>query len=109
MAVLTVMDWDETEADYFSIVARMGVQGTPAEGIHLHIAGATDNGTGSGIRVVELWDDLAGFENFVNEILLPTAAEVGITTKPVYTSFPIANLFAPGLAAIEKLAQQFAG
>lgn len=36
MAVLIVMDWEESEADYFNIVSRMGVQGTPAKGIHLH-------------------------------------------------------------------------
>ncbi|MBW8804289.1 MAG: hypothetical protein JF587_10605 [Catenulisporales bacterium] len=99
------MDWDETEADYFGIVARMGVQGTPAKGIHLHVAGAAEGG----MRVVEIWDDLSGFEEFVREVLLPTAAEVGIATKPVYTSFTIGNLFAPGLEALEQVARQFAG
>ncbi len=105
MAVVIVMDWDETEADYFGIVARMGVQGTPAEGIHLHIAGAT----ATGMRIVELWNELAGFEGFVREVLLPTAEAVGISTKPVWAAFPIGNLFAPGIDEIEKLARAFAG
>ncbi|WP_194893736.1 hypothetical protein [Catenulispora pinisilvae] len=105
MAVLIVMDWDESEADYFGIVSRMGVQGTPAEGIHVHVAGPT----AGGVRIVELWDELAEFEAFVDGVLLPTAEAAGITTKPVYVSFPVANLFAPGLKEIEKLAQQFAG
>jgi hypothetical protein len=104
MTVLIVMDWEETEADYFGIVSRMGVRGTPAAGIHLHIAGPTTDG----MRVVELWDVLEAFEAFVRDVLLPTAVAAGITTKPVYTSFPVANLFAPGLEEIEKLAQRFA-
>lgn len=104
MTVAIVMDWEETEADYVRLVARMGVQGTPAEGIHLHVAGPT----ASGIRIVELWDELAGFEAFVRDVLLPTAEAAGIATKPTYASFPVANLFAPGLEALEKVAQGFA-
>ncbi|GAA2040732.1 hypothetical protein GCM10009839_48670 [Catenulispora yoronensis] len=105
MAVFIVMDWDETEADYFGIVSRMGVQGTPAEGIHLHLAGPA----AGGMRIVEVWDEAAGFEAFVRDVLLPTAAEAGIATKPVYTVVPIGNVFAPGLEVIEKLAREFAG
>jgi hypothetical protein len=104
MTVVIVMDWEETEADYFEIVSRMGVQGTPAEGIHLHVAGPTTHG----IRIVEVWEELAGFEAFVRGVLLPTAEAAGIATKPTYASFPVANLFAPGLEVLEKVAQRFA-
>jgi hypothetical protein len=105
MAVLIVMDWAETEADYGEIVARMGVQGAPADGIFLHVAAATP----TGIRIVELWDEPEGYERFVRERLLPTAKEAGVTTEPVYTVTEVMNLFGPKLDQIEKLAATFAG
>ncbi|MEV6767347.1 hypothetical protein AB0N05_01815 [Nocardia sp. NPDC051030] len=104
MAVLAVMDWEETKADYDAIIAEMGVTGKPAPGIALHVAGSTE----TGMRIIELWDDAAGFESFVTDTLLPTARAAGIVTTPTYTTIPILNLFAPRLDEVAKLAAGFA-
>lgn len=105
MAVLIVMDWaGNTKANYDEIVARMGVQGAPAEGIYLHVAAPTP----AGMRIVEVWEDLEGFEIFVREQLLPTAKAAGVTTQPEYTATAVVNFFTPTLDRLQKLAGSFA-
>src|SRR5579859_7571942 len=100
------MDWaGNTKADYDEIVARMGVQGAPADGIFLHVAAAT----AAGMRIVEVWDELEGFETFVRERLLPTAKDAGVSTEPEYTATAVANLFTPTLDRLQTLADSFAG
>lgn len=88
-----------TADEYNAIVAHMGVESQPAPGIYLHIAAPMEGG----IRVVELWDTKEGFENYINEQLLPTCAELGIQRETTTTLTQLHNLFAPRLEEILQI------
>lgn len=85
--------------EYNSIVARMDVERNPAAGIYLHIAAPMENG----IRVVELWDTKEGFEQYIQEQLIPACTALGIQKETTVSITPLYNLFAPRLQEIPQI------
>lgn len=97
MAVLAVLDIPGLRAEQYDVVlARMGVEQRPAPGIFIHLAAPA----GGGFRIIELWDDQAELERFLEERLFPAAAELGLTGRPTITVEPLHKVFAPRLDEI---------
>lgn len=92
MSFVAVMDIQGlTSEEYDAIIAKMGVERQPAEGIYLHAATSIEGG----VRVVELWDTKEGFEQYVEDQLVPTSAALGIERPTTVSITPLYNLFAP--------------
>ena len=90
MAVVTTLDIAGlTAEDYGHILDRIGVEKRPAGGIYQHIAHATDNG----YRIIEIWDDKAGFELFLKDTLFPAAQALKIQRAGV----PASGALVPGM------------
>ena len=70
MAVVTTLDIAGlTAEEYGRMLDKIGVEKRPAGGIYQHIAHATD----TGYRVIEIWDEKAGLERFLQDVMFPTA------------------------------------
>ena len=103
MAFVAVLDINElTIEEYDSIIASMGVESRPASGIYLHIAAPMEGG----LRIIELWDSKEGFEQFIQERMLPAAKALGIERQTSVTVTPLHNLFVPRLAEIPHLVKK---
>lgn len=79
-----------TLAQYDEVSQKMegNVGNDTPEGVHAHIAGATDGG----IRVIEVWDSAAQADRFDQESGLGEAMqEVGVP-EPTITEFEVHNL-----------------
>ncbi len=87
-----------TAAEYDAVVARMGVEREPAPGIYLHLATPLEGG--AGIRVIEMWDDPAGFQSFIETRMLPAAQALGLARETKVSVTPLHNVFAPRAAEI---------
>ena len=100
MTVVTTIDvYDMPNSEYRAVLDRMGVELRPEPGIYLHITAQTD----FGLRVIEIWDSQAGFEEFVQRRMLPALEGLGIDRKTEITIRPLHNLFAPCLAELPGL------
>jgi hypothetical protein len=70
MTVVTTLDIPGlTAGEYASILYRIGVEKQPRKGIYQPLAHATDDG----YRIIEIWDDKAGLELFLQDVLFPAA------------------------------------
>jgi hypothetical protein len=100
MTVVTTLDIAGlTAEDYGRILDRIGVEKRPAGGIYQHIAHATDNG----YRIIEIWDDKAGLEFFLQNTLFPAAQELTIMTQILH------NIFVPRIGELVALATDAPG
>ena len=52
-----------THEEFRAILNEMGVEERPEPGIYEHISHPTD----TGMRIIEIWDSQAGFEEFAEE------------------------------------------
>ena len=57
------------------------------DGVHVHIAGATDGG----IRVIEVWDSVDAIDRYMESGLGEALGEAGIP-EPTITDFEVHNL-----------------
>ena len=75
MAVAFVLDFPGgTREQYDQVIAKMDLGGQTAPGGLFHAAGPY----GDGWRVVDVWEDMAQFERFRDEKMIPYVAEVGL-------------------------------
>jgi hypothetical protein len=83
-----------TLEQYDEVVSRMGFspEGRGAKGGLFHWVTQTDDD----IRVVDVWDTPEQFESFAKQTMRPLVAQVGISTEPELTFFPVHNYFAAG-------------
>ena len=58
--------------------------------------------------VVEIWDEKAGFDRFIENRLTPAATAVGMDRETTITVEPLHNLFAPRLEELPALENFFA-
>lgn len=106
MTVVTTIDvFDMTPEEYRAILDRMGVETKPAPGIYLHLTAKMD----FGYRVIEIWDEKAGFDAFLEERLAPAAQALGITRKMTVSVTPLQNFFAPRLEELPGLVRSLPG
>jgi hypothetical protein len=100
MSFITTLDIHAlTPQEYRAVLNQLGVETKPAAGIYFHVAARTADG----IRVMELWDQKAGFEAFLQNGLGPASKAVGVERRTDVTIQPLFNLFAPRLDEIPKL------
>jgi hypothetical protein len=100
VSYLTYLDIHSlTPQEYRAVLNHLGVESKPAPGIYFHVASRTQEG----IRVMELWDQRAGFEAFVQNDLGPAGKAVGVEHQTDVMIQPLFNLFAPRLDEIPTL------
>ena len=80
MAVALVLDFPGGTMDqYNQVVERMHLDGRMAPGGLLHVAGSY----GSGVRVIDLWDNAEHFIRFRGEQIVPHTQAVGLPAPEV--------------------------
>lgn len=100
MSVITTLDiTGMTPEEYRAVLDHMGVETRPAAGIYLHLTTSTQ----FGYRIMELWDEKEGFDEFLEKRLAPATKALGIQRGTVITVTPLHNLFAPRLDEIRGL------
>ena len=106
MTVVTTLDiTDLTAAEYRAVLDELGVEKRPESGIYLHLTTPTD----FGFRIVEIWDEKAGFERFLERRLVPATKAVGQDRETKITVTPLHNLFAPRLDELPGLVPSLPG
>ncbi|MER8547750.1 MULTISPECIES: hypothetical protein [unclassified Mesorhizobium] len=106
MAVVTTLDIAGlTAEDYSRILDRIGVEKRPAGGIYQHIAHATDDG----YRIIEIWDDKAGLELFLQDTLFPAAQELQVQREMTIMTQTLHNIFVPRIGELTALASDAPG
>jgi hypothetical protein len=106
MSVITTLDVTAmTAKEYRAVLDHMGVETQPAAGIYLHLTTTTS----FGFRIVELWDRKEGFEEFLEQRLVPATKALGIERETEITVTPLHNLFAPRLDQLPGLVPSLPG
>jgi hypothetical protein len=70
--------------------------GYKPEGAWLHAAGPANDGW----QVVDIWESKSYFDNFVQNVLGPKMAELGIDAKPQPVIAELFNIWAPGASQL---------
>jgi hypothetical protein len=106
MTVVSTLDVsDLTAPEYRAVMDELGVERRPEDGIYLHLT----TPTGSGYRVVEIWDEKENFDRFVERRLVPANEAVGLDHATEITVTPLHNLFAPRLEELPGLISSLPG
>jgi hypothetical protein len=106
MTVVTTLDVTGlTPTEYRAVLDELGVETRPEAGIYLHLTTPTD----FGFRIVEIWDDKAGFDRFVEQRLAPATKAVDMQRETKITVTPLHNLFAPRLEELPGLIPSLPG
>lgn len=87
MAVAMVQEWapsdDRSTTNYDAIGEKLGVDTVPPEGLLIHTAGFSGDGT---LRIFEVWESREDQERFERERLMPIVQEMmaaGTGSPPV--------------------------
>jgi hypothetical protein len=106
MTVVTTLDiTDLTPTEYRAVLDELGVETRPEGGIYLHLTTPTD----FGFRIIEIWDEQAGFDRFLEQRLAPATKAVGMDRETQITVTPLHNLFAPRIDELPGLAASLPG
>jgi hypothetical protein len=106
MTVVTTLDViGLTPTEYRAVLDELGVETRPEGGIYLHLTTPTD----VGFRIIEIWDEKAGFDRFVEARLGPASQAVGMQRETQITVTPLHNLFAPRLDELPGLIPSLPG
>jgi hypothetical protein len=106
MTIVSTLDvTDLTASEYRAVMDELGVEQRPEGGIYLHLTTPTD----FGYRVVEIWDEKANFDRFVEHRLVPANEAVGVDRATEITVRPLHNLFAPRLEELPGLISSLPG
>jgi hypothetical protein len=106
MTVVTTLDiTDLTPTEYRAVLDELGVETRPEGGIYLHLTTPTD----FGFRIVEIWDEKAGFDRFLEQRLAPATKAVGMDRETKITVTALHNLFAPRLEELPGLVGSLPG
>jgi hypothetical protein len=106
MTVVTTLDiTDLTTGEYRAVLDELGVEQRPEGGIYLHLTTPTD----FGFRIVEIWDEQAGFDHFLEQRMAPATKAVGMARETRITVTPLHNFFAPRLDELPGLVSSLPG
>jgi hypothetical protein len=93
MAVVVVAEMEQANQEFFDKVSEKVMSGGKPEGLQVQIAGPS----GSGWRVITVWDSEDQFRAFRNEKLLPAFREIigdhGVAPEPSVE--PVHKLITP--------------
>jgi hypothetical protein len=103
--VTTLDITDLTPTEYRAVLDELGVETRPEGGIYLHLTTPTD----FGFRIVEVWDEKAGFDRFLEQRLAPATKAIGMERETRITVTPLHNLFAPRLDELPDLIPSLPG
>jgi len=79
MAVAIIMNIEATEDEYDQVNEKIDPEGNPPEGLIIHVGSIT----GSGVKVIDVWESEDAFNAFRESRLGPAVAEVmGETAGP---------------------------
>jgi hypothetical protein len=95
MAVAVQMDFEGATLEQYDQVCKlMGLspKGPGPVGAISHFATMT----GSGLRVVDVWESKEQFETFAQEQIGPLSAQAGFPGPPKMEFFEVHNYFTPG-------------
>jgi hypothetical protein len=106
MTVISTLDITGlTATEYRAVLDELGVETRPEGGIYLHLTTPID----VGFRVIEIWDEKAGFDRFIEQRLAPASKAVGMDRETKITVTPLHNLFAPRLEELPGLIPSLPG
>ena len=106
MTVISTLDITGlTATEYREVLDELGVETRPEGGIYLHLTTPID----VGFRVIEIWDEKAGFDRFIEQRLAPASKAVGMDRETKVTVTPLHNLFAPRLDELPGLIPSLPG
>lgn len=94
-----------TQKEFRAILDEMGVEARPEAGIYEHIS----HPTGTGMRIIEVWDSQEGFEEFAERRLKPAVTKLGIQRETTIVFEPLHNFFGPRLNELPSLIGQLPG
>jgi len=95
MAIAVVLEIDgATLAQYDQVMQIMGFTpgGAGAPGGLFHWVTETD----TGVRATDVWESAEAFQTFAQEKIGPSMAQVGVTTQPRVSMFPVHNYLLAG-------------
>jgi hypothetical protein len=100
MTVVTTLDVDGlTPREYRAVLNELGVESHPEPGIYLHLTTPIE----SGFRIIEVWDEKSGFDQFLEARLAPAAEAVDLKREMAITVTPLHNFFGPRLTELPGL------
>jgi hypothetical protein len=100
MAVAMFMHWPGVTPDqYDAVMARLGLDASPAAGGVLHVAALTDEG----LEVCDVWQTEQAFQSYLEQRLLPVVSELGISGEPEIRLVPLHNLYAGDPDMIDRI------
>jgi hypothetical protein len=88
-----------THQEFRAILDEMDVEERPEPGIYEHISHPTD----TGMRIIEIWDSQAGFEEFAGRRLTPAVTRLGINRETTISFQPLHNFFGPRMTELPGL------
>ena len=92
MATVMSMRWEGvTPEQYAAIMDELGLDENPADGAIFHVAGFEDGA----IRVIDVWDSQAQFEQFMGERLQSAVQAAGVEGQPDVVYYDVHNVYAP--------------
>src|SRR5574337_1162448 len=100
MAVAMFMHWPGVSShEYDALMARLELDANPAAGSILHLAVVTE----AGLDVCDVWQTEPAFRGFLDQRLLPIAADLGFSGLPEVRVAPLHNLFAADADMIDRI------
>jgi hypothetical protein len=87
----------------------LGASATTSESPRMPRSQHLTTPTDFGFRIVEIWDEKAGFDRFVEQRLVPAAKAVRQNRETQITVTPLHNLFAPRLDELPGLIPSLPG
>ncbi|MBI3258543.1 MAG: hypothetical protein HYZ54_03545 [Ignavibacteriae bacterium] len=86
------MQWEGVTPDQYEEIRRTTnwEANVPVGGI-LHVSSFSDKG----LHVTDVWESAEDFNRFVNDRLMPSVAQAGLTTQPQVMITPIHAVFNP--------------
>jgi hypothetical protein len=100
MAVAMFMHWPGVSpSQYDAVMARLGLDASPAAGAVLHLATVTDEG----LEVCDVWQTEQAFQGFLEQRFLPVTDELGLDGEPDVRLVPLHNLYAADPDVIDRI------
>jgi quinol monooxygenase YgiN len=106
MSIVSTLDvHDLTAEEYRAVVDELVVEHRPESGIYLHLT----TPTAIRYRVVEIWDEQANFDRFVEHRRVPANQALGLERLTDINVTPLHNFFAPRLDELPGLVSSLPG
>jgi len=97
MRTVIQMSWPNvTKEEYDGLRSEVNWEGNTPEGAVLHTAGFDE----TGINVVDVWESIEQFNDFIGSRLMPAVQAAGIPGEPQMKIYPLHALFTPAFEEV---------